>query len=126
MNLDESRNCCNWTHVRARAAGARAHAGCVPGVCRAGRGGAALRPAAILGRGEYWRLVTAHFYHYDLTHLAWNLAGLALVAWLFAREYDLRGWMAILVASTVAVDSGSSYSSRNSSGTSDFQVCCMA
>lgn len=62
--------------------------------------------AAILGRGEHWRLVTAHFYHYDLTHLAWNLAGLALVAWLFAREYDLRGWMAILVASTVAVDLG--------------------
>ncbi len=62
--------------------------------------------AAILSRGEYWRLVTAHFDHYDLTHLAWNLAGLALVAWLFAREYTLRGWMAILVASTVAVDLG--------------------
>jgi len=62
--------------------------------------------AAILDRGEYWRLFTAHFYHYDLTHLAWNLAGLALVAWLFVREYDLRGWMAILVASTFAVDLG--------------------
>jgi len=62
--------------------------------------------AAILVGGEYWRLVTAHFVHYDLTHLAWNLAGLALVAWLFAREFDLRGWIVILAASTIAVDLG--------------------
>ena len=62
--------------------------------------------AAILASGEYARLVTAHFFHYDLTHLAWNLVGLALVAALFAREFDLRSWIAILVASTVAVDLG--------------------
>ena len=62
--------------------------------------------AAILAGGEYWRLVTAHLFHHDLTHLAWNLAGLALVAWLFASEFDLRGWIAILIASTVAVDLG--------------------
>jgi rhomboid family GlyGly-CTERM serine protease len=62
--------------------------------------------AAILDGGEYTRLVTAHFIHYDLAHLAWNLAGVALVAWLFAREFDLRGWIVILVASTVAVDAG--------------------
>jgi rhomboid family GlyGly-CTERM serine protease len=62
--------------------------------------------AAILSGGEYWRLVTAHLLHYDLTHLAWNLAGLALVAWLFASEFDRRGWITILVASTVAVDLG--------------------
>jgi rhomboid family GlyGly-CTERM serine protease len=62
--------------------------------------------AAILDGGEYWRLVTAHLVHYDLPHLAWNLAGLALVAWLFAREFDLRGWIAILAASTIAVDLG--------------------
>jgi len=62
--------------------------------------------AAILAGGEYARLVTAHFFHYDLAHLAWNLVGLALVAALFAREFDLRGWIIILVASTVAVDLG--------------------
>jgi rhomboid family GlyGly-CTERM serine protease len=62
--------------------------------------------AAILTGGEYARLVTAHFFHYDLTHLAWNLVGLALVAALFAREFDLRGWIVILVAATVAVDLG--------------------
>jgi rhomboid family GlyGly-CTERM serine protease len=62
--------------------------------------------AAILTGGEYARLVTAHFFHYDLAHLAWNLVGLALVAALFAREFDLRGWIVVLVASTVAVDLG--------------------
>ena len=62
--------------------------------------------AAILSGSEYWRLVTAHFTHHDLAHLAWNLAGLALVAWLFAREFDLRGWLAILFVSIVAVDLG--------------------
>lgn len=62
--------------------------------------------AAILTGGEYARLVTAHFFHHDLRHLAWNLVGLALVAALFAREFALSGWIVILVASTVAVDLG--------------------
>ena len=62
--------------------------------------------AAILVGGEYWRLVTAHLVHFDLAHLGWNLAGLALVAWLFGGEFDFRSWIVILVASTVAVDLG--------------------
>jgi rhomboid family GlyGly-CTERM serine protease len=62
--------------------------------------------AAILYGGEYGRLVTGHLYHYDGVHLAWNLAGLALVAWLFVREYTTRQWCAILVVSTAAVDLG--------------------
>jgi len=44
--------------------------------------------------------------HADAAHLTWNLAGLALVAWLFAREYTRREWIVILVASTVAIDAG--------------------
>lgn len=62
--------------------------------------------AAIVADGEYTRLLTGHLVHHDLAHLGWNLAGLALVAWLFAREFTLRGWIAILVASTAAVDLG--------------------
>ena len=62
--------------------------------------------AAILMGGEWQRLVTGHLYHHDVTHLAWNLAGLALVSWLFVREYSTRQWFAILVASTVAVNLG--------------------
>jgi rhomboid family GlyGly-CTERM serine protease len=61
--------------------------------------------AAVL-HGELWRLVTGHFVHADAAHLAWNLAGLALVAWLFVREYERREWLVILVASTVAIDLG--------------------
>jgi rhomboid family GlyGly-CTERM serine protease len=56
--------------------------------------------------GELWRLVTAHLIHIDAVHMAWNVAGLALVAWLFAREFSARGWCVILAASTAAVDVG--------------------
>jgi rhomboid family GlyGly-CTERM serine protease len=62
--------------------------------------------AAILTGGQWHRLVTGHFYHHDLTHLAWNLAGLALVTWLFVREYTTRQWLGILLVSTVAVNLG--------------------
>jgi rhomboid family GlyGly-CTERM serine protease len=61
---------------------------------------------AIVAGGEWYRLVSGHLYHYDSTHLAWNLAGLALVAWLFVREYAPVQWLAILLGSTVAVDLG--------------------
>jgi rhomboid family GlyGly-CTERM serine protease len=62
--------------------------------------------AAIVAGGQYWRLLTAHLVHHDFSHLAWNLAGLALVAWLFAREFTLRGWLVIFGSSTLAVDLG--------------------
>jgi rhomboid family GlyGly-CTERM serine protease len=62
--------------------------------------------AAILDHGEWWRLLTAHLVHLDLAHLGWNLAGLALVAWLFGREFTPRDWLVILGVSTVAVDLG--------------------
>jgi rhomboid family GlyGly-CTERM serine protease len=61
--------------------------------------------AAILA-GQAWRLVTGHLVHADFVHLGWNVAGLALVAWLFAREFRLRGWVVILAASTASVDLG--------------------
>lgn len=62
--------------------------------------------AAILAGHEYGRFVTAHLYHYDLVHLGWNLAGLALVAWLFARDYTVRQWLAIVLASAALIDAG--------------------
>jgi rhomboid family GlyGly-CTERM serine protease len=61
--------------------------------------------AAVLS-GQAWRLVTAHIVHADLAHLAWNLAGAALVWWLFVDEYTRRGWCVVLLASTVAIDLG--------------------
>jgi len=56
--------------------------------------------------GEAWRLATAHLVHYDWPHLGWNLAGVALVWFLFAREFTLLGWLVVLVASTIAIDAG--------------------
>ena len=56
--------------------------------------------------GEAWRLVSGHLVHFDLAHLGWNLAGIVLVWFLFAREYTPYGWLVILMASTVAIDLG--------------------
>jgi rhomboid family GlyGly-CTERM serine protease len=61
--------------------------------------------AAVL-HGQWWRLVGGHLVHADAAHLAWNIAGLLLVGWLFAREYSLRGWLLVLTASTAAIDLG--------------------
>jgi rhomboid family GlyGly-CTERM serine protease len=61
--------------------------------------------AAVLA-GEAWRLVTGHLVHFDVTHLGWNLLGLALVAWLFGAEYSPMRWLLILAASTLAIDAG--------------------
>jgi len=56
--------------------------------------------------GEIWRLVTGHLVHADLPHLAWNLAGLLLVWFLFAGDYSAGQWLVILLASAVAIDLG--------------------
>jgi rhomboid family GlyGly-CTERM serine protease len=56
--------------------------------------------------GQAWRLVTGHLVHADAAHLAWNLAGLVLVWWLFAGEFTLGGWFLVMLASTAAIDLG--------------------
>lgn len=61
--------------------------------------------AAVLG-GQAWRLASGHLVHADAAHLAWNLAGAALVWWLFAAEFSLRGWCLVMLASTAAIDLG--------------------
>jgi rhomboid family GlyGly-CTERM serine protease len=55
---------------------------------------------------EWWRLLTAHLVHADAAHLGWNLLGLALVWWLFANQYTVAAWIAILLVSTFAIDAG--------------------
>ncbi|NJD31938.1 MAG: rhombosortase [Gammaproteobacteria bacterium] len=68
---------------------------------------AALRyELAAITHGEIWRLATGHLVHADGAHLAWNLAGLGLVWLLFAREFTVRGWLVVLLASTAAIDLG--------------------
>lgn len=56
--------------------------------------------------GEAWRLVTGHLVHADIAHLGWNVLGVLIVAFLFARDYSWRQWLFILGISTVATDLG--------------------
>jgi rhomboid family GlyGly-CTERM serine protease len=56
--------------------------------------------------GEYWRLLTAHLVHGSTQHLLLNLAGLGLIAILFARDYRPLQWVWIWLAGTLAIDIG--------------------
>jgi rhomboid family GlyGly-CTERM serine protease len=56
--------------------------------------------------GEAWRLVTGHLVHADLVHLGWNVLGVLIVAFLFARDYSWRQWLVILGVSTATTDLG--------------------
>jgi rhomboid family GlyGly-CTERM serine protease len=56
--------------------------------------------------GEAWRLVTGHLVHADMVHLGWNVLGVLVVAFLFARDYSWRQWLVILGVSTATTDLG--------------------
>jgi len=56
--------------------------------------------------GEAWRLVTGHLVHADVFHLGWNVLGVLIVAFLFARDFSWRQWLVILLASTATTDLG--------------------
>jgi len=59
-----------------------------------------------IAQGEWWRLLSAHLVHLNLTHALLNALGLALLWALFAREYRPRRWAAILLCSGVLIDAG--------------------
>lgn len=61
---------------------------------------------AVVADAQWWRLLTGHLVHADAMHLAWNVLGILLVWWLFAREYRLRDWLWVLLASTAAIGAG--------------------
>jgi rhomboid family GlyGly-CTERM serine protease len=59
-----------------------------------------------LAAGEWWRLLTAHVVHLDVRHALLNDLGLALMWALFARDYSLRQWAAVVLGAVVAIDAG--------------------
>jgi rhomboid family GlyGly-CTERM serine protease len=57
-------------------------------------------------RGEYWRLLTGHLIHGTTQHLLLNVLGLGVIAALFPREFSVRGWLFIALASMSVIDLG--------------------
>jgi len=53
--------------------------------------------------GEWWRLITAHWVHSDLTHAVWDIAALLLLGILFETRLQWRLPLALLLA-TFGVD----------------------
>ncbi|MBS0374904.1 MAG: rhombosortase [Proteobacteria bacterium] len=58
---------------------------------------------AAIAAGEAWRLLTGQLVHHDARHLALNLAGLALLWLLYARDARPREWAVVGLASALAV-----------------------
>jgi rhomboid family GlyGly-CTERM serine protease len=74
-------------------------------------GGQALREAwryerAAVAAGQWWRLITCHVVHLDVTHALLNSVGLALLWALFAREYRVRQWLLAMAASALSIATG--------------------
>lgn len=61
---------------------------------------------AAIAAGEWWRFLGAHLVHHDPAHLAMNLAGLALLWWLFVRDARWRDWALTGLASALTIDAG--------------------
>jgi rhomboid family GlyGly-CTERM serine protease len=59
-----------------------------------------------LAAGQWWRLLTGHLIHLGYEHAILDLAGLALMWALFAKDYSARGWLVIIALSMLGIDAG--------------------
>ena len=59
-----------------------------------------------IAAGGWWRLLTAHIVHLDAHHLALNSLGLVLVWSLFAQDYAVDEWCAIVLGGALAISCG--------------------
>jgi len=74
-------------------------------------GGGSVREALAYTRdgvagGELWRLVSGHFVHLGWTHVALNLAGLALVVWLVGGVFNWVRWLTVVGLTILVIDLG--------------------
>lgn len=73
----------------------------------AGAAQAALRyDRGALAAGQWWRLLSGHVIHLGYEHAVLDVAGLALIWALFARDYSARAWLLIIGLSVIGVDAG--------------------
>lgn len=76
------------------------------------RAGGAVWAAALryqrpgIAAGQWWRLVSAHWVHFDAHHLLLDSAGLVLLWMAYARELRPAHWLVVLAAATFAIDAG--------------------
>lgn len=59
-----------------------------------------------IARGEWWRLLTAHFVHLDAEHAFLNGLGVVLMWALFARDYSPARWLAIYLFASLTISAG--------------------
>ena len=59
--------------------------------------------------GQWWRLLTCHLVHFDLRHLALNVAGLVLLWTLYVADARLRDWFIVALAAAGAIGAGLFY-----------------
>jgi rhomboid family GlyGly-CTERM serine protease len=59
-----------------------------------------------IARGEWWRLLSAHFVHLDAEHAFLNGLGVVLMWALFARDYSPLRWLAIYVFASLTISAG--------------------
>lgn len=59
-----------------------------------------------IANGEWWRLVTGHLVHLDVSHTMLNLAALAFLLMLVGRTWPPRQWCALIIVATAVIDTG--------------------
>lgn len=56
-----------------------------------------------IGNGQLWRLITGHLTHLGWSHLAMNVAGLALIWAIFGDHIPWRRWLTLLLAGALGI-----------------------